>query len=162
MADFESVLTEWYLRVVVTQRAHHFSADHFGRRSYWLGIPVIALSTIVGTSVFATLQKQPDPWIQIMLGMASVAAGVLASLQTFLGYSERSEKHRVAAAKYGALGRELEVLLAAPEAATDDILTELRKRMEALALESPQNPVWIYRQAGRRPEDAPPGKRPNA
>ena len=98
MAALHIVLTDWYQRVTVTQRAHYGSADHFSRKSYWLGIPVIVLSTVVGTSVFAALQKQPGPGLQIALGLASVLAAVLASLQTFLGYSARAEKHRVAGA----------------------------------------------------------------
>ena len=44
------VIEDWYQRVAVSQRAHYFSADHFGRRKYWLGIPAVARSTIVGTS----------------------------------------------------------------------------------------------------------------
>jgi len=115
MSTPQQVLDEWYQRVVVTQRAHYLSADHFGSKKYWLGIPAVILSTIVGTSVFATVQKQPEFWLQIAVGLASVAAALLASLQTFLGYSERAEKHRIAGAKYGALGRELEQLCASDE-----------------------------------------------
>src|SRR5512144_2238777 len=128
MKTTKEVLDEWYERASVTQRAHYLSADYFGRRKYWLGIPAVVLSTIVGTSVFATLQKQPEPWLQISVGLASVVAAVLASLQTFLGYSERAEKHRVAVAKFGALGRELEALLASQTEPTDDAVAEVRKR----------------------------------
>jgi hypothetical protein len=88
----EQVLEDWYQRVAVTQRAHYYSAEHFGARKYWLGIPAVVLSTLVGTSVFATIQTQPQLWLQIAVGLASVAAALLASLQTFLGYSERAEK----------------------------------------------------------------------
>ncbi|HXO39542.1 MAG TPA: SLATT domain-containing protein [Candidatus Acidoferrum sp.] len=148
MPTLREVLDDWYERVCVTQRAHYLSADHFKRKSYWLGVPVIGLTTVVGTSVFATIQKQPVLWQQVTAGLASVAAAILASLQTFLGYAERAEKHRVAGAKYGALGRELEVLRASDRAENDEILRELRKRLDALALESPNNPIWIYHRAG--------------
>jgi hypothetical protein len=135
--------------VSVTQNAHYLSADHFARWSRWLGIPVIALSAIVGTSVFATLQKQPEVWVQISVGLGSVAAAVLASLQTFLGYSERAEKHRVAGAKYGAIGRELETLVSSENPA-EGLIDELRKRLDSLALESPNNPLRIYHLAGSK------------
>ena len=80
-----AVLDEWYLRVSVTQRAHYLSADRYGNKKYCLGIPAVCLSTFVGTSVFATLQEKPDePWLQISIGLASVAAALLTSLQTFL------------------------------------------------------------------------------
>src|SRR5438876_10361475 len=61
----EQILDDWYIRVAVTQRAHYLSADHFGKLKYWLGIPAVVLSTLVGTSLFATLQKQPEPRLQI-------------------------------------------------------------------------------------------------
>jgi len=148
MSTPEQVLDDWYQRVVVTQRAHYLSADHFGRRKYWLGIPAVVLSTLVGTAVFATVQKQPELWLQITVGLASVAAALLASLQTFLGYSERAEKHRIAGAKYGALGRELEQLRASNVTPSPEALSETRKRLDALAVESPNNPLPIYRKAG--------------
>lgn len=143
----EQVLAEWYERVAITQRAHYLSADHFGGRKYWLGIPAVILSTLVGTSVFATVQKQPEFWLQITVGLASVTAAVLASLQTFLGYSERAEKHRLAGAKYGAMGRELEQLLAATSPPSQEVISEVRKRLDALAEESPNNPLPIFRRA---------------
>jgi hypothetical protein len=149
MSTPEQVLDDWYQRVVVTQSAHYLSADYFGARKYWLGIPAVVLSTLVGTSVFAALQKQPELWQQITVGLASVAAALLASLQTFLGYSERAEKHRIAGAKYGALGRELEQLRASGAATpSPEAMSEVRKRLDDLAIESPNNSVTIYRRAG--------------
>src|SRR5436190_5573570 len=148
MSTPEQILDDWYQRVAVTQRAHYLSADHFGTRKYWLGIPAVVLSTLVGTAVFATVQKQPELWLQITVGLASVAAALLASLQTFLGYSERAEKHRIAGAKYGALGRELEQLRASSITPTPEAISEVRKRLDDLAMESPNNPLPIYRKAG--------------
>ena len=142
------VLDDWYERVAVTQRAHYLSADHFGARKYWLGIPAVVLSTLVGTSVFATVQKEPQLWLQIGVGLASVAAALLASLQTFLGYAERAEKHRIAGAKFGALGRELEQLRASDILPSSDDMSKVRKRLDDLAIESPNNPQRIYRKAG--------------
>lgn len=148
MQSTKKVLDEWYLRVCVTQRAHYLSADHFSKRKYWLGIPAVVLATLVGTSVFATLSNKPEPWLQILLGLASVAAALLTSLQTFLGYSERAEKHRLAGAKYGALGRELEELLAAVTTLSTDQTKRVRERLDVLAMESPNNPQPFYYKAG--------------
>jgi hypothetical protein len=147
MSTTKEVLEDWYKRVAVTQRAHYLSAAHFGRRKYWLGVPSATLSVVVGTSVFATIAKQPELWVQITVGLASVAAAVLAGLQTFLGYAERAEKHRLAGAKYGALGRELEQLRAS-DSWSPDQMSEVRQRLDNLATESPNNPLSIYREAG--------------
>ena len=162
MKTTKEVLDEWYERASVTQRAHYLSADYYGRRKYWLGIPAVVLSTIVGTTVFASLQKQPEVWLQISVGLASVVAALLASLQTFLGYSERAEKHRVAGAKYGALGRELEVMRVSQEGPPQEVIAEVRKRLDSLALESPNNPMPIYRKAGSEALEPQPAMRRDA
>src|SRR5438046_2990635 len=84
-------VAEWYKRVAATQRGHYLAALRLGRMHYVLGVPVIVLTTLVGTSVFASLSTQPDPRLQITTGIASVVAAVLAALQTFLGLSDRAE-----------------------------------------------------------------------
>ena len=87
-------------------------------------------------------------WLQILVGLASVATAILTSLQTFLGYGERAEKHRLAGAKYGALGRKLETLRASPDGAPMESMDRVREQLDALAIESPNNPLPLYRKAG--------------
>jgi hypothetical protein len=148
MSTLRQVVDDWYKRVTVTQRAHDLSAHAFGVRKYWLGIPALTLSALVGTAVFATVQKQPELWLQITAGFASVAAAILAVLQTFLGYPERAEKHRIAGAKYGALRRELEQLRASDSPLSDEVISRIRKSFDDLEIESPNNPQPILRAAG--------------
>ena len=142
------VLHEWYRRAEITQYAHYLSADHFGKRKFWLGGPAVLLATFVGTSVFATMERQPGLWLQIAVGLASVAAALLASLQTFMNYPERAEKHRLAGAKYGALGRELEQLRSFEGGYAEQVISEMRRRVDELALESPNISLAIYSRAG--------------
>lgn len=147
MPTTEQVLNDWYQRVRITQLAHYGSAEHFGKRKFALGVPAVILSALVGTTVFATLQKQPELWLQILVGLASVTAALLTSLQTFLGYNERAEKHRIAGARYGALGRELEILRTIKDVDIS-IINDIKKRLDDLAQESPNNPKSIYYKAG--------------
>ena len=100
--------------------------------------------------MFATLQTKPGTWIQVALGLGSVAAGVLATLQMFYNYSERAEKHRIAAANYGALGRELELIRADPREPNITTLSELKERLDELALEAPATSERIYVAAVKR------------
>lgn len=138
------MLIEWYGRVDSAQRAHYVSAERFRRRSFWLGIPTVILSLVVGSSVFAALKLQPGPRLQMLVGFLSLSAAVLAGLQTFLGYPERSERHRVAAAKYGALGREMEMYLATGAIANSTEIKGLKTRIDALAIDSPVNTREVY------------------
>ena len=77
----------------------------------------------------------------------SISAAVLASLQTFLAYSERAEKHRVAAAKYGALCRELDTIRAELISISPELVESIRGKLDALAIESPQTPIKYYKMA---------------
>jgi hypothetical protein len=94
------------------------------------GLPAIIFSTIVGTSVFASLNNDNIPqWAKIAVGLISVVAAVLMALQTFLGFSERAEKHRTTAVRYGAVGRQIEQFLetgSSAQQSTDDLVDQIR------------------------------------
>jgi hypothetical protein len=139
------MLENWYHRVRESQLSHYEAANIFESMNYWLGIPSIILSTILGTSIFATLGKSVDIIVQILFGLVSVIAAVLTGLQTFLRFSERSEKHRTIAARYGSLRRQIEELLSLEDSITKEVITPLRESIDRLAEEAPNIPerIWV-------------------
>jgi hypothetical protein len=146
--SLRSLLEEWHRRASINKNAHYDAGRYFAKLNHSLGIPVIVLSAIVGTSVFATLEQQVDLRIRIVFGLTNVAIAVLGSLQTFFGYAERVEKHRLAGAKYGSIARELEQVIASGDATTKrELLDRLREHMDSLSQESPQIPPKIWRRA---------------
>jgi Protein of unknown function (DUF4231) len=149
----EQLLSDWKSRIEGWQLAHYESAKHYVRLNYWLGIPVIIFTTFVGTSVFATLDKSVDiKFIKIMIGFISILAAVLTALQTFFRFSDRAEKHRTAAARYGVIEREIQQILAYPSQKKIDLLQgslellldKLRDRIDALATEAPEIPQRVW------------------
>src|SRR5207248_2656116 len=88
---------------------HARRARQLYRMHIALGVPVVILSTIVGTSVFASLGQRVAPWAQITVGLVSVLATVLAALQTFLRFSDQAEQNRTASVGYATLRRDIEV-----------------------------------------------------
>jgi hypothetical protein len=147
-----TLLQDWYRRIGIVQKAHFESAMRFGKQNMQLGLPAIIFSTIVGTSVFASLNNDNIPQLaKIAVGLISVVAALLTALQTFLGFSERAEKHRTTAVRYGAVGRQIEQFLQTGSSArqsTDDLVDQIRERLDRLAEESPVLPADIVRQAG--------------
>jgi predicted permease len=113
--SIRSLLGEWATRNMVALEAHYNAARSFANLNYWIGIPAVIFAAIVGTSVFASLKKDVDIYIKITIASFSIIAAILSALQTFLKYNERSEKHRLAGARYAAIKREIEQLLAIPE-----------------------------------------------
>jgi hypothetical protein len=81
--------------------------------------------------------------IKVALGLVSIAAAVLASLQTFLSFAERANRHRITGAKYGAIRRALEKLKTVPPNDQDALRRELdaiQNAMDDLAENAPSVP----------------------
>jgi hypothetical protein len=137
------LLRDWSARAASSSAGHYSTAHGLSRRNILLGVPVVVLTTFIGTSVFATLQDDIDTSLKIFVGVISVMAAVLASLQTFLRFGERAEKHRVAGESWAALRREIDEMLAlhptylAARGDPKNYLDDLRKRMDDTAALSP-------------------------
>lgn len=151
--DVSLLLKAWERRVVIGLDAHYDASRYYIRRNYWIGIPAVTFATIVGTTVFATLEKEVQLEARIAVGLLSIGAAVLSGLQTFLGYSEKSEKHRVIGARYGAIAREIEQLMTVPSdhwIENRKALDLIRKQIDAIALEAPSLPDRLWAEAKTR------------
>jgi hypothetical protein len=110
------------------------------------------MTTIIGTTLFATLDSSGSTW-QIVAGIVAMLAAVLAGLQTFLEYSERSTEHKIAGVRFGDLQREAEVLYAFPPEAEDDLEKEIRELGEELSLASSASPTIPVRRYAKAKKD---------
>ena len=149
-AAAEGLLEDWKRRARESQFCHYEAAKYFSRLNYVLGIPVVILTSLVGTTVYATLQKSVAVPLQIGVGAISMLAAILAGLQTFLRFGERAEKHRTLGAQYGTIRRQLEVnrvLSAERRGAIEDFLKSLRETLDALAQSAPDVPPRIWKRA---------------
>ena len=147
-ANPEELLRGWLLHAHKGRDRHDLAARQNDTYRYWLGVPAITFATIVGTSVFATLENQVDLWIKIAMGLISITSAVLASLQTFFNHASQSEVHRVTGVKYKIIIRELEQILTQPAKQlqeNSDFLNDLRKRLDELELDAPVVPDSIYK-----------------
>jgi len=119
-------LEGWHTGIRLMHIAHSRAASRSTRLHRALGIPVVIVTTVVGTTVFSSLGNEPNVAMTIVVGCLSIAAAVLSSLQTFLNYSGAAERHNTAGIKYGMLRRELEQFLDD----TDDSKEVLKEFME--------------------------------
>src|SRR5437879_13726893 len=93
-------LSDWERRAAAAAEVHFQTAEYLARWKIFLGIPVVAVSAIVGTATFATLAHDVNVGIRIAAGTLSVIAPVLARVQTSLRLGARAAQHRVAAARW--------------------------------------------------------------
>lgn len=152
-----TLLDNWHIALRTAQRANYRAASRSEMLNYWLGIPVVVLATIVGTSVFGTLGERPDQIAQIAVGTLSVLSAILSAIHTSLRYSERAEKHRSAATSYASLQKELTQKLAAPptdEGTTDTWITAFRLSWDTIAKEAPTVPRKVWERTLQEEVDA--------
>jgi len=146
----EDLYGSWHRRVAAAERGHRLMADRLRRRHLLIGIPVVVLTTLIGTSAFASVNNARSDSITtsgvdsdvvlLLVGSISVLAAVLSSLQTFLRYATRAESHRIAALRYETLRREMAKELTVPREARGDpdrTLDSARQRMDRYSKESP-------------------------
>jgi hypothetical protein len=129
------LLEDWHLRVTAAQFGHQARAATTRNKSIWLGLPVVIMTTLVGTSAFATFNEDSSPESKILVGVISIVAAVLASIQTFLGYSQVAERHRIAATRYANARRTIELALTRHDASAVDAI---RSEMDKVGGASPQ------------------------
>jgi hypothetical protein len=140
--ESQSQLQNWLQEARWRRDAHVVAADTYTKLHLKVGVPTVILSSIVGTTVFASLQSgDAAAWyVALGAGVLSVAAAILASLQTFFGFGEIAEKHRVASVRYGACVQQIEKVLALPEDLRGDVvecLEALSSRMESVMSDAP-------------------------
>jgi len=151
-------LFDWECRCAAAEEVHFDVAEELSRRNLFLGIPVVVLSAIVGTSLFASVSGDGvDVWIRIAAGTVSLIAGVLASIQTFLRFGARAEQHRVAAERWAAVKREIEKVRALPAEQVGDaneLLDDIKTRMDQAADKAPAMPKRRWNRALAKQERA--------
>ena len=149
--DMGALVLEWIRRARESQIGHYSMADRLTACGRRLGLAVIGITAATGTSAFLSLVATAvSPDVRIVIGMTSLSAAVLASLQTFLRYGERAELHRRAGAQYGAVRRRLEAIHAADPRAHDPCaLDAVRDELDHIAQNAPHLPRRVA-SGGRR------------
>ena len=140
--DTPALVLAWIRRARESQIRHYTMADRLTRCGRRLGLGVIGITAATGTSAFLSLVAQAvSPDVRIIIGMTSLSAAVLASLQTLLRFSERAELHRRAGAQYGAVRRRLEALHAASPCVHDAcVIDAVRDELDHSAQTAPHLP----------------------
>jgi SMODS and SLOG-associating 2TM effector domain family 4 len=90
---------------------HYGRSDNASRWNIILGVPATLIAAVVSTSIFASINSSPSNHWKIVAGTIALIAAALSALQTFFRFPESGERHRVAAAKYGAVRRSLELFV---------------------------------------------------
>jgi hypothetical protein len=149
--EVEELLCDWRRRVYAAQAAYYGEAERLRRRNYQLGIPVVIVSSLVGTAIFGNwADDQTYKW---WVGGVSILAAVLASLQTFLKFGESATLHGAAADWFAAIRRDIEEMLALPlnlRGKPKECLDSIRQEMNKAGQKAPELSERLWQKVARR------------
>lgn len=138
--DMRNMIDEWHQHAEWAQNCHYEAGLFYERFFLSLGIPVIVLSALTGGSeILGKIDQDVG-------GVISLCIAVLAGLQTFLKFSQRAERHRMAGAHYGGIKRSLDetkITLSESGEDTKREIHEIKNQLDSLANESPEIPKRI-------------------
>jgi hypothetical protein len=145
------LLEDWHFRVTRAQFGHQLSADRTHIWHLFLGVPVVIFTTVVGTGAFAAINQDTNDFWKVAAGTVSIVAAVLASMQTFFGFGERTDRHRIAATRYASTRRSIEQALTSHDAAA---VPFLKGEMDRTGAAAPQIDKDKWQEAGLLAKDA--------
>lgn len=134
-AEARVLLEDWHRRTTRAQFGHQMEAERTRTWTLSLGIPVVIFTTVVGTGSFAAINDSTTNTWKVAAGVVSILAAILASVQTFLGFAERSDRHRIAAARYASTRRSIELALTSHDV---DAVPLIKGEMDRMGGASPQ------------------------
>lgn len=149
-ANADELILRWLRRARESQENHYEKAVYFDHWNFWFGVPVIIITAVVSASVFGTMQEQATGYWKYIAMAVSLISVVATSLQTFLNFPERAERHRAIASEYGAIRRRLE-LVNISSSKDLVIMEKLGDDLSAIASRAPSISQSFFRLTRPRP-----------
>ena len=87
---------------------HRMSYEKYNKRSNYINIPVIILSSAIGFITGIDLQYDQ---MNIILGVGSVFVGIIKSVDTYFQLAKRAESHRICSLQFSQISKKLQVEL---------------------------------------------------
>jgi len=147
--NFEDLLKAESEKAEVMSVLHTQAYIQFNRRSIFINIPVIILSSIIG--FMAPLALFPNQ--SIMLGGLSILVAILKTIDNFFDWTKRSEGHRMVSLNYVRISKFIQIQLALEKECRilpHDILSIMTNDLQNLKDSEPVVPANIVEAFKRR------------
>ena len=143
----ERLMSEWSDIAMCYRWLHDHSEKIYHKKTLWINIPVIVLSTLGGTTNFGIQSIFSDDTSKKLasfaIGGVSLFAGLLTTINNYLRYPQLEESNRVASIAWGKFQRLIAVELSLhPDERMDslDFLKVCRADLDRLIEQSPPIP----------------------
>ena len=152
----EKILKRWSEIGSSYRYMHDRAYMHFNTQNMRFALPVIIISTVTGTANFAqgTFPVAWQPYVPLFIGFFNLLAGIVTTIAQFLRVSELLEGHRAASIAYSKMSRNISIELSLPikerSASGKEFIANARLEMDRLIEQSPNVPLFIVKQFGKR------------
>jgi uncharacterized membrane protein YgcG len=107
--DLEALLKEHSEECESLSILHRSSYEKYNRRSNYINIPVVVLSSFIGFITGIDLQYDK---MNVILGVGSVFVGIIKSIDTYFQLAKRAESHRMCSLQFSQLSKKIQIELA--------------------------------------------------
>lgn len=143
-------LEQWQNGLHIRHIAHNQAFSHYKMWDRILGLISTILSAVVATTVFASMAESNTNTLIVIAGCISIFATLSAASYSFLKYAQLAEKHHQAAASFGQLRREIELMLYTSNTVDAEKIESLNQRWTDLEKDVPAVPQRIYDRASKK------------
>lgn len=105
-------LNKFRIDCMYGKKKHYNAKDRYATYNRNMGVAIVVLSAIMGTSVYSALSRSDILLVQIIVVVFILLNAILVALQTYLNFERRSLRHKITADKYLWLTKEAQRLLA--------------------------------------------------
>lgn len=141
------LIVRWHKRTKEIQHSQYQTGKKLLNRNRNIGLAILVINVIVGSAIFLSIKTDLGDIGKLIAGILTLAAALLAALQTFLKFGEQAEKHQSAGFNAGALRRKTEQILSkGPNYnITNEEIEMIRKEFDTLSKNSPIVPdnIWV-------------------
>ena len=129
---------------------HSKAAERFNFCNTCIALPVIVLSTLSGTATIGQSYLFDNSMSSsVIIGLMSIASGVMNTITSYYGWAKRSEAHRISSINYSKIFRFISVEMSLPRESrmnAKDFTKIIREQIDRLGEISPMIPPIIIEQ----------------
>jgi len=105
------LLARWFEICKNYSHLHHLSFDYYRKVNYLMMMPIMIITTLTGSFNLVLSFYPTLIYIQIVLGVLGLIAGMISSMYNFLEIPQLQEQHNLFSARFEKYGRTIEMEL---------------------------------------------------
>lgn len=159
ITDTRELLIKWLKRCHINIQTHYRSANRYRGFHYWIGVPLVIATVVLGSELFELVLAEPHAKIAtVILG---VVATLFAAFQTLFKFEERRNGHILAAQRYGEIARRIERILSGTLSSSPEELDKIEDQINKAVRDSTLPPSKIFKQEDDAARDYYSNKKPS-